>query len=332
MRMLSKAMKMNRDELNKYNNIIVLPHKNPDGDALGSAVAVSLMMKKLGKSSRIVIDDEISPELEYLLDYEDFLSLEDVGSLVDNIDLAIVVDSGSLDRLERRLALISEKPVWNIDHHITNPRYGDYNRVEPSYASTCEIVYEFFKEFSFDMDKEIAEALYTGVSTDTGNFMYSNTTERTFQIAADLLSYGIDRDSIVRHLYQSKRREKVELFSSVMLDINYEYGGKLAYAVVDEELLNRHSCTYEDTEGLVENIRNVDGVEFAVIFKESYNSKVSSIQTKVSMRSIGTVDVSGIAEYFGGGGHKSAAGFDIKEPKELVLERFFNYVREHVNF
>ncbi len=321
-------MRMNLSELNKYSDIIVLPHKNPDGDAIGSAVAMSLMMKKLGKKSRIVIDDVVSPELEFLLSYDEFVDLAEARKFIADVDLAIVVDSGSLDRLERRLPLIDGKKVWNIDHHITNAFYGDYQNVDSVAASTCEIVYRIFDEFGFEIDKSIAEAIYTGVSTDTGNFMYSNTSADTFHIAANLLGYDIDRDKLVRYLYQSNKRSKIELFSDVMLHIVYDFGGKLAYGVLDDDLLLKHNCSYEDTEGLVEKIRDIKGVEFSVIFKETYNEKISSIQTKVSMRSIGDLNVSEIAEHFGGGGHKSASGFEMREEKSLVMEKLLNYVRE----
>ncbi len=321
-------MDINLETLNAYSDIMVFPHKNPDGDALGSAVAISLMLKKMDKNTQIVIDDEVSPELRFLLMYDEFIDLEEAKEIVDDVNLAIIVDSGDLGRLERRRCLIENKDIWNIDHHITNPLYGKYNNVNPKAASTCEIIFTLFEEWGLELDRDIAEALYTGVSTDTGNFMYSNTTTDTFNIAGKLLSYNIRKDKIIGQLYQNKRRQKVELFSSILLNVKYEFDDTLAYAVINEEILKEHGCDMNDTDGLVENLRSISGVRLAVLFKEKFNEKVGKLQTKVSMRSTEGVDVSEIAAHFGGGGHKRASGFEMNEKNEIVIGKVIRYVSE----
>ncbi|PID82797.1 MAG: hypothetical protein CSB15_01735 [Clostridiales bacterium] len=321
-------MEINYNEIMAFTNIMVFPHKNPDGDALGSAVAVALAMKNLGKKAVIVIDDVINFELRYLLEYTEFISYEDALDRINSVDLAISVDCGDIKRLGRRIELIKGKPLWNIDHHFTNDNFGDYNSVDTKSASACEIVYNILERYEIEITKDIAEALYTGVSTDTGNFMYSNVTTRTFDIASSLLSKGIRRDMIVRELYQSKRKNKVKLFSKCLLEAEFMFENKLAYSVIDNDIINEIGCTFNDAEGLVEQLRDIENVCVSLVFREVFDENVNELITKVSMRSIGDIDVAIVAKELGGGGHKAASGVELKMPKNEAVKKVVNSIGE----
>ncbi len=312
-------------DFSKYNNIAVFPHSSPDGDAIGSAVAMSMYLREIGKKSIIVIDDEIQYELRFLLDYTDFIGYDEAKKLCNDWDLCVTVDCGDLDRIARRKDLVEGKPLLNIDHHVTNPNFGDFNIVEGDAPSACEIIYFILKENAFDITKEIGEAIYTGMSTDTGNFMYENVRVQTFEVAAKLLSIGIDKAKIIYNLYQNNRAEKIKIHALAMDKITFHCDKKLAITHVDEKMFEETGASVLDTEGISESLRDIEGVEVSCFIKEK-TLEDGTLQCKVSMRAMIGHDLSKIASDFGGGGHKAAAGFTIDEGKdrvkELLLEKF----------
>ncbi len=312
-------------DFSKYNNVAVFPHSSPDGDAIGSAVAMSLYLREIGKKSVIVIDDELQYELRFLQEYTDFISYEEALSLCDDWDFCVTVDCGDLERIGRRQELVKGKTLLNIDHHVTNPNFGDFNIVEAKSPSACEIIYFILKANNFDITKEIGEAIYTGMSTDTGNFLYDNVRVKTFEVAAKLLSLGIDKAKIVFNLYQNTRAEKIKIHALAMDKITYHFDGKLAITYVDNEMFEKTGASMLDTDGISESLRDIQGVEIACFMKETVEED-GSYSTKVSMRALPNHDLSKIAFEFGGGGHKGAAGFTLKknkdEVKKILLENF----------
>lgn len=302
--------------IKKSNNIYIASHVQPDGDNIGSILALGMAIKKLkGKVNIIKVDDIPSdysflPSLDLIRDH----------NIKENIDLFIALDSSDMDRLGigKQFALKADK-IINIDHHITNDNFGDINIISTSSGATGEIVYEFIKKMDIEIDKDIATCLYAAISTDTGSFMYSNTSYKTHLIVADLLRLGIDNNYINVKLYQNKSRERTRLFIDSLNKLEYFLDGKIGIIAVTQEMLKNNNAKLEDTEGIVSFIRDIGSIEVACLLKEIDNNEV-----KVSIRSKNEIDVSKICNKFDGGGHIRAAGCTIYDKihivKKLILE------------
>lgn len=280
-------------------SILIFIHTNTDGDALGAAAALCRALRNEGKTAWILIDEEIPH-------YIDFMDTEfctaDADCLISP-DVCICVDCGEYGRFpafadkydEGRLRLC-------VDHHATGSGFGDYYYIDESAAATCQIVYRLLREMDVYMDVKIAESLYTGLSTDTGSFQFSNTTAETHLVAAELLRAGIDHTAINVRLYQTVPVKKIKLQTMILQRAEFLHDGKVAVSCVTGEMLQQASAILDDAEGSIDMLRNIEGVEMAVFLKEKGDC------VKVSMRAKSYANVDKIAASFGGGGHKKAAG------------------------
>ena len=288
----------------------------PDGDNIGSTLALGMAIKKLKGKVNIIKVDDIPSDYHFLPNL-DIIKEYDVDQ---DIDLFIALDSSDIDRLGlgEKFALKADK-IINIDHHITNDNFGDINIVSASSGATGEIVYEFIKKMGVKIDKDIATCLYTAISTDTGSFIYSNTSYKTHLIVAELLKIGIDNNHINVNLYQSRSMERTKLFIDSLNRLEFFLDGKMGIITVTQEMLRDNNAKLEDTEGIVSFIRDIDSVEVACLLKE-----IDKNEIKVSIRSKKEIDVSKICNKFDGGGHVRAAGCtiysEIDTAKELILE------------
>lgn len=302
--------------IKESNNIFIASHVQPDGDNLGSSLALAMAIKKLNKNPKVIKVDSVPLDFNFLPG----INLIKKYDIDQSIDLLISLDSGDLNRLGvgKQFALKANK-VINIDHHVSNDNFGDINIVSTSSAATGEIIYEIIKEMGVDIDKDIATCLYTAISTDTGSFMYSNTSHTTHSIAADLLRKGIDINNININLYQNKSMEKTKLFINSLKNLEIFNNNKIGIVSITPEILKNSGAKLEDTEGIISFIRNIGSIEVACLLKEMDNNVI-----KVSLRSKKIMDVSKIANKFDGGGHVRAAGCTIYEnidkAKELILE------------
>ncbi|MCF6464692.1 DHH family phosphoesterase [Clostridium sp. Cult2] len=309
--------------IKKYNNIYIVSHVQPDGDNIGSTLALAMAIKKLKGNVKVIKVDNIPSDYEFLPGID---MIKDY-SLDESIELLISLDSSDLDRLGlgKEFALKAKK-VINIDHHITNNNFGDINIVSPSSAATGEIIYELIKKMEVDFNKDIATCLYTAISTDTGGFIYSNTTYKTHLIIAELLKLGIDADNININLYQNRSMARTRLFIDSLKKMETFLGGKVGLVVITQEMLKINESTMEDTEGIISFIREIDSIEVACLLKE-----IDENEVKVSLRSKKQIDVSKICNKFNGGGHVRAAGCTIYEKiynaKEMILEEIFSNFR-----
>ncbi|RKD27739.1 DHH family phosphoesterase [Caminicella sporogenes] len=306
-------------------NIIILPHILPDGDTIGSSIALFYALKKLEKRVYIILNDKLPSNLKFLNANSKIITTEDFEKLSIKPDLIITVDSSDTDRLGDRaylLDLCSE--VLNIDHHSTNTNYGKYNLVNSKAAACGEIIYELLKKLKIYIDKNIATALYVALSTDTGSFKYSNTTPLTLRIAADLIEKGIDFSFINTELYQNKPINKIKLLSDVLNSLELHFDGKLAVIYVTNDMLKKNKIDISDTDGIIEYARDIEGVNIAVLLKEFSDNTI-----KVSLRSKYDFDVSIIAKKFGGGGHKKAAGCTIYDTIDNAKNILLNTFREN---
>ncbi|HHV27277.1 MAG TPA: bifunctional oligoribonuclease/PAP phosphatase NrnA [Tissierellia bacterium] len=304
------------------NNIYLASHIQPDGDNIGSLLALGRAIEKLNKNVHVIKVDNIPKDYQFLPNMHLFKEL----NTEKDIDLFIALDSGDIDRLgiAKDMALKAKKLI-NIDHHITNENFGDLNIVLPTASATGEIVYRIIKEMDVEMDEDISTCLYVAISTDTGSFMYDSTTKYTHLVAADLLSKDIDLNNIIVNIYQSRTLERTRLFIESLNTLDILKKGKIAIVKVTQDMLKTCRATLEDAEGIVSFIRDIENVEVACILKE-----VNKEEIKVSLRSKKKVDVSNISLRFNGGGHKRAAGCtiydNIENAKKLILNEIYNVI------
>ena len=299
------------DEIKIANKILLLAHENPDGDAIGSLMAMYHMLKDLGKDVLVVVP-EIPPAFLYLNGIDKVLSKTD-----DTFDLGIVVDCANKERIGQINNEFSNcKKTIVIDHHISNSRYGDINYVEEVTASCTQVLYYLFKKWNINITNDIGEAIITGCLTDTSGFRNNNVDKNTFMMAAELMDIGIDINKIY-YLAVSKKSMAQYLLMKMTLDrLEMFEDGKIAFSYISEEDFANVGALPGDHEGLVDLGRNIGGVEVSIFMREDDGYRIS-------FRSNGNIDVNEIAKKFGGGGHKMAAGAkidgDFKETKNKVL-------------
>lgn len=304
--------------------IIILPHILPDGDTLGSSLALKRTLEILGKKALILIDDEIPSNLNFMINHNSIMSTKTFLSLDFKPDLIVTIDTSDIERLgDRRELLDLNDEILNIDHHKTNMNFGKYNLVDSNASSCGEIIYKIINDLEIELDKDISTYLYVSLSTDTGSFKYSNTTPKTLRIAADLLEKGIDSTFIVTMLYQNKPMNKIKLLSDALNTLEIHYNGKLAMIHVTNKMFEENNISPSNSDGIIEYARDIEGVEVAVFLKElSFN------EIKVGFRSKYYFDVSLIAGEFNGGGHKKASGCTIFDTminaKEKIKEKLRN--------
>lgn len=301
--------------INNAKSIYIASHVQPDGDNIGSLLGLGIALMKINKNVFMIKTDNIPkdfmflPNVELIKDYDE-----------SDIDLFIALDSSDEERLGDNKELLSKaKNVINIDHHLSNTNYGDINIVDSEAAATCEIVFKLIKKLGIELDKDIAMCLYTGISTDTGSFMYENANEETHLIAAELLKVGIDKQSININIWQSNSLIKTKLFIKTLETLETYFEDKLAIVEVTRDSLRSIGASMEESEGIVSFIRDIDSVEVAIMLKEFEENEI-----KVSMRSKRYIDVSKVCALFGGGGHKKASGCTIrsnlKEAKKDLID------------
>lgn len=300
--------------------ILIFTHINPDGDALGSAAALCRVLRKMGKTSWVLMDEDVP-------DYISFMDTEfvtrDKDCLKDH-DVSICVDCGEYSRFPALADKFDDgKLKLCVDHHATGDGFGDYYYIDPSEAATCQLIYKLIKELDVEIDKTVAESLYTGINTDTGSFQYSNTTADTHTIAADLMTYGVDHTAINVKLYQTIPMTKIKIQSSILQRAEFLFGGKVAIGYVTGEMLDEAGAVLDDAEGTIDMLRNIEGVEIAAFLKEKGDA------VKVSMRAKSYANVAEIVSVFGGGGHVKAAGCTLEMGMEEALGAIKKAIGEH---
>lgn len=310
--------------IKKSNSIYVASHINPDGDNVGSTLALVMALKKMNKDVTPLLTGEIPSDYKFLPKIDLY---EDYSGDLHPIDLFIAVDSADVDRLGINKPLLDvSKNILNIDHHISNTNFGMINLVDDKASATGELIYHLIKAMGIEIDIDIATCLYTAISTDTGSFIYDNVTDQTHEIIADLIRVGIDKSDINIQLYGSRSMEKTKLFIKSLSTLKLFNDNKIAIVQVSQKMLEDTGTTLDDTEGIISFVREIESVEVACILKES-----EELKTKISMRSKKYINVSDIAANFNGGGHIRAAGgtiyANIKEAEPIVVNKIKEYFR-----
>jgi phosphoesterase RecJ-like protein len=296
----------------EHKRFAILSHVRPDGDALGSQLALALALKQLGKEVSVWNEDGMLAKYSFLPRAE---LLSKPASVPEDFDVAIALDTAIQSRLGTSFGAVRSAKTWiNIDHHPSNPGYGDIVYIDPNSPATGQILFELLKAAQLPIDREIAENLYVAISTDTGSFQYPNTTARTFEIAAELVRAGVDVGRVSQQLYENYPRRRLELLRELLRTLRFEGGGKVASFSLSLKTAAGLGVLPEDNEGLIDHIRAIHGVVVAVFFEELADGKV-----RVSMRSKSAeADVCAICQKFGGGGHTLAAGARVKGTLEEV--------------
>ena len=313
--------------LRENERFAVLSHIRPDGDALGSQLALALSLQQLGKKVRVWNEDGMLEKYSFL-PRADLLTKPPHAA--EDVDVAIALDTAIQNRLGTAFTAVRSAKIWiNIDHHLSNPAYGDLVHVDPTAPATGQIIFDLIKSQGFPFDREIAENLYAAISTDTGSFQYPKTSVRTFEVAAELVCTGIDVGQLSQRLYENYPRRRVELLRELLRTMRFERDGRIASFSLALKTAAELQLLPEDNEGLIDHLRAIRGVIVAVFFEELADGKV-----RVSMRSKSdAVDVCAICQKFGGGGHTLAAGARVRgtlaEVERNVLEEICDVVKSH---
>jgi phosphoesterase RecJ-like protein len=311
------------DIISKSSKIAVTSHMQPDGDNIGSSLALCLALKKLGKKAVFVIDDNV-PELYRFL--KGAREAEKPSSVAEiDFDLLIALDCGDLERLGKAAQLVSKTKLVNIDHHISNTKFGEMNLIEENASATAEIVYKLIKSMGIFIDKDIADCIYTGIVTDTGMFQYSNTSEETHSIAAELIIAGVSPSDIFNKIYQNSPKEKVLLLGEALKSLEFFNNDMISCISISKAQVDNIAEEDIDTEGIVNLGRDIFGVEVAIFLKQKETNLV-----KVSLRSKTYIDVSIIAKDFGGGGHIRAAGCAVAGSLESVKQQILEAIQKQI--
>jgi phosphoesterase RecJ-like protein len=305
--------------LREHHKFAVLSHVRPDGDALGSTLALALSLQELGKEVRAWNEEGMLQKYSFLPRAD---LLTPPAKIAEDFDVVIALDTAVQNRLGSSTGAIRKAKLWiNIDHHPSNPRYGDLVYIDPSAPATGQILFELLTGQKLPITPAIAENIYAAISTDTGSFQYPNTTARTFEIAAELIRCGVDVGKISQLLYENFPRRRIELLRELLGTMHFGCEEKLAWFSLSQADARALGTIPEDNEGLIDHLRAVRGVIVAVFFEELRDGKV-----RVSMRSKNeAVDVCAICKEFGGGGHVLAAGARVPgtlaEVEEKIVEK-----------
>ena len=298
-------------------SIAILSHVRPDGDAFGSQLALGLSLHGLGKKVAIWNEDGMLEKYCFMPSSELLLR---PPTEAQTFDLGVALDTAIQNRLGTAFEAVRTEKWINIDHHPTNPRYGDLNYIDPISPATGQILFELLSSQQLPMNPAIAENLFVAISTDTGSFQYPNTTARTFEIGGALVRCGVDVGRVSQLLYESYPRRRTELLRALLGTMRFEAGGRVASFSLSLKTAAELGVKPEDNEGLIDHLRAIQGVIVAVFFEELAEGKV-----RVSMRSkSAAADVASICQRFGGGGHTLAAGARLRgtlaETEQKVLE------------
>lgn len=300
-----------KEQLKDANSIALISHLDPDGDNLGSLTALSKSLLNLGKKVYPIEFDKIPENLKFLPNLDLLSDNTDI-----NINMIICLDCANYERLGQIDELFNKaKYRINIDHHQSNEFYGDVNIVKKGYSSTCELVFDLINEINLPIDKDISMSLLTGISTDTGRFLYSATTADTLAKASRLVENGADMMKINELIYQSKKFE-AQLLENEILSKTEIYNDYVAFGVVMTDQLNKYNVEISDIDSVINTFRDTDKIKISVLIKQQTENEY-----KVSFRSKGNIDVGLIAKNLGGGGHKNAAATRITGNFETVSNR-----------
>jgi phosphoesterase RecJ-like protein len=316
----ASAVRQIGEEILRRQRFLLTSHARPDGDSIGSQLAMAFALDALGKSVRIVNADAAPDH------YQDFPGMERIEIASDvsaNVDAVIVMECSDLSRAG--VSGLEGEFLINIDHHAGNRLYGAVNWHDESAAACGEMVFDVIRELGVPLTLEIATHIYLAILTDTGSFHHSNITPRTFDICRRTVEAGVNPAAMARRVFDSNSFGKLKLIGALLDAMELADQGRLAILYMDDTMLSACGCTHNDTEGLINLPLTAREIQAVIFFKVGPNGDV-----RVSMRSKYDVDVRAVAGRFGGGGHKNAAGFTVTEPLDVVRPRIIPLLVEEI--
>lgn len=311
MMMLESAAKT----LLSKDKILILTHRSPDGDTIGSGYALAMALRKLGKNVKVDCTDPFPEKYSYFTDKLEKLEFDE--------EFVVSVDIADTKLLGEKLSDYADKIDLCIDHHGSNTKYAKEYYVEASAAAAAQVIAKLIRLMNVEFDKDIANAIYTGITTDTGCFRYTNVTAETHRIAADMIDCGAESGMINRLMFETKSRSRLEIERRVMDSIQFYLDGRCAIAYATIDMMKESGAVDSDMEGVSSLPRQIEGVMAGITLREKNNGKF-----KVSVRTTDELNASAICANFGGGGHKAAAGCMITGTLNEAIEQIIEVVRQ----
>jgi len=308
--------------IRSHKNFLVTTHHNPDADALSSALSMAIFLKSLGKKALVLNEDPCPPWLKFLPRASWFKKAGDRQRV--DYDAAIVIDCGDLERAGGVRKFIQPgKPLVNIDHHVTNDKFGSINVVRPRASSSCEMIFDLFKEAKFPLNRDLAILLYAGIMTDTGSFRYENTSSYSHAVVRELMAFKFSAARMYDRLYVGIPVGDMKLFTQVIHSAQLSDGNRIYCVSLSRKEAARFSKSFDLKEKLFNFLRSIEGIEVVVILTE-----ISAREVRVNLRSQNSFDVARLAQQFEGGGHKKAAGCKIYEPLARAQRTICSAIRK----
>jgi phosphoesterase RecJ-like protein len=309
------------DAIRAKRRFVISSHAKPDGDSIGSQLAMAYALLTLGKEV-VIVNKDRAPSA--LMRFPGIETIQVGNEVAGEFDAAIIMECGDLKR--PGVSGLDRFFLINIDHHPGNIGFGDINWFDDSASACGEMVFDLVRALGVPLSLEIATHVYLAILTDTGSFHYSGITPRTFQICKETLEAGVDPVRVARQVYDSNNMGRLKLFGSVLSAMQIDPTGRIAIVHVDHEMARAAGGTYEDTEGIVNMPLTVKEVEAAVFFKQERDDEY-----RVSLRSKGDIDVGAVAKEFGGGGHKNAAGCTVHGSLNTLQKLFIDKVERAID-
>src|SRR5438093_809507 len=309
------------DLIRSRERFVLSSHARPDGDSIGSQLAMAYALRALGKQAVVVNADPAPPPLQQFPGVPDIVLASKVEGA---FDAAIIMECGDLTRTG--VEGLDRFFVVNIDHHPDNTLYGAINWFDAGAAACGEMVFELISALGIQLTVNIATHIYVAILTDTGSFHYSNISPRTFDICREAIEAGVDPVRVARNVYDSNNMGRLKLFGAVLSAMQIDATGRIAIVYLDHEMARAAGGTYEDTEGLINLPLTVKEIQAVVFFKQSEGEEY-----RVSMRSKGEIDIGAVAKQFGGGGHKNAAGCTVTGPIDALQKVFLEKIEQAID-
>ena len=308
------------EAIRQRQRFVISSHSRPDGDSIGSQLAMAFALRALGKDVHVVNKDRAPGPL---LQFPGVTAIQIADRVAEEYDAAIIMECGDLDRTG--VSGLDRFFVINIDHHPGNTGYGRLNWFDATAAACGEMVLDLVDALGVPLQADIATHIYLAILTDTGSFHYSSISPRTFEICRRTLEAGVDPVAVARNVYDSNHMGRLKLFGAVLSAMQLDPTGRIAIVYLDHEMAREAGGTYEDTEGLINLPLTVKEIEAVVFFKQTEGDEY-----RVSMRSKGDIDIGAVAKQFGGGGHKNAAGCTVSGPIDSLQKTFVERIDQAI--
>lgn len=316
--------------LKNHATFLITTHVRPDGDAIGSLLAMASWLRKRDKRIKAIIADPVPKQYLFLPN----VSLIEINNKkkTGNIEIAIALDTAEKARSGGILEAWGPfDKIINIDHHISNTKFGDLNWIVPEASSTSELVFRLVETSGFPIDQEMATHLYTGILTDTGSFHFNNTSALTLYIASQLVAYGANPTAIAEAVYESRSLDQLQTLGKLLSSLQTNDDGSIAWAVIDEKIINNAAMASQDFDWFIDFARNLSDVKVVFLLK-----KIKNQLFKISLRSKGSdgnvINVSRLASKFGGGGHVRAAGCEMSGTSETIIRSILAVIKEDMPY